>query len=172
VNPIVLGAIIGSVPTVVTAGLAAWAASRVNNRTLGADHAKWLREKRSDIYVAVAQSLHEAQASIHGIERGDTSEEFGPVDRERRKFTNEHASDYSARLFAYGTGSAYETGIAASNAEVRVWKEARKELAEKQKITLDAPLKQAIDDFSEKLWPFLSLVVKELQSFRSGSQVQ
>lgn len=169
-NPIVLGAIIGAVPTVVTAGVAAWAASRVSNRTLGADHAKWLREKRADIYVDLIQSLHDAQAKINGIERGDTLKEFEPVDQQRRNFNNEHASDYSARLYAYGTASSYKTGVAASNAELDAWKEARKELKEGQEITLDAPLKQAIDDFSDKLWPFLELVVKELQSFRSGGR--
>jgi len=57
-DPIVEGALIGAVPALLGGALATWAALRASRISLeqtelalAADHARWLRDKRSDIYV-------------------------------------------------------------------------------------------------------------------------
>jgi hypothetical protein len=166
VNPIVLGAIIGAVPALITAGLAAWAASRVNNRTLAAEHSKWLRDKRSDVYVEMSRALHDAQMSINYIGPKSSPKNLRELAEEGKKFRTEKASDLTARLFAYGTNAAYETCIETWAAERRVWVAVEKELADGDAITLGESLKKEIDDFQENIWSFLQIVVKEIQTFR------
>lgn len=57
-NPAILGALIGTIPGTLAAGQTAWVSmrsSRVSQEqarlTLKADHDRWLRERRADVYV-------------------------------------------------------------------------------------------------------------------------
>jgi hypothetical protein len=56
-NPIVLGAIIGAVPALIGSALTVWVTRRADTArlrqaelTIAAEHAQWLRDRRSDLY--------------------------------------------------------------------------------------------------------------------------
>jgi hypothetical protein len=63
-NPIVLGALIGAIPALLAGALSTWAAVRGGRvslerteLTLRADHERWLREKRCDLYIEMIKFL-------------------------------------------------------------------------------------------------------------------
>ena len=65
-NPIVLGALIGAIPALLAGALSTWAAVRggrvsleQTELTLRADHERWLREKRCDLYIEMIKLLRE-----------------------------------------------------------------------------------------------------------------
>lgn len=66
-NPAISGALIGACPGTAAAALATWASVRSGKLALEqaqlartTEHANWLRDKRSDLYVEGIRSLHEA----------------------------------------------------------------------------------------------------------------
>jgi hypothetical protein len=66
-NPIVLGALISAGPVLAASALGAWATVRTagvsadqTELTLAADHARWLRDKQSDVYVAMIRFMQDA----------------------------------------------------------------------------------------------------------------
>src|SRR5262249_43101189 len=66
-NAAILGALIGAIPGTVAAVLATWASVKSGRFAMeqaqlasSAEHANWLRDKRSDLYVEGIRFLHEA----------------------------------------------------------------------------------------------------------------
>ena len=166
-DPVVTGAIIGAVPALLAAGLAAWATSRVSNRTLAADNAKWLREKRADIYVDTIRAFHQAQGWANGIESGDTRETLKVILEERKEFLSDRASDYTARLFAFGSRNSYDAAISAWDAERALWKVVGTLIKDGGKIgSNDDSVTGYQKDFKDKIPIFLNLVVADLQSIK------
>jgi hypothetical protein len=82
-NPIVLGALIGAIPALLAATLATWAAVRSGRvsleqteLTLRADHERWLREKRCDLYIEMGKFLHENSSMRRVlIRKGEVADE-------------------------------------------------------------------------------------------------
>jgi hypothetical protein len=86
-NPIVLGALIGAIPALLGGALATWAAMRSSRismdqteLTLRADHERWLREKRCDLYVEMIKLLREDSSTRRALIR-----EGEVTDEQRRK---------------------------------------------------------------------------------------
>jgi hypothetical protein len=79
-NPVVLGALIGAIPALLAAALATWAAVRTSRISIeqtqlthAADHARWLRDKRCELYVETIKfvsvlSMHR-EAILAGMSR-------------------------------------------------------------------------------------------------------
>jgi hypothetical protein len=72
-NPIVLGALISAGPVLAASALGAWATVRTaqvsagqTGLTLAADHARWLRDKQSDVYVAMIRLVQDA--TMHRVD--------------------------------------------------------------------------------------------------------
>jgi hypothetical protein len=72
-NPIVLGALISAGPVLAASALGAWATVRTaqvsagqTELTLAADHARWLRDKQSDVYVAMIRLVQDA--TMHRVD--------------------------------------------------------------------------------------------------------
>ena len=72
VNLIILGGIIGAVPTLLASWLALRGSRLTTELTLAGDHVRWLREKRSDLYIellTIVNSSHSLRSKIaKGVE--------------------------------------------------------------------------------------------------------
>jgi len=82
-NSVVLGALIGASPALLAGVLTAWVAMRSAQASreqaelaLRADHERWLREKRSDLYVEMIRFLREvSQSQVTLIQKGKLTDE-------------------------------------------------------------------------------------------------
>jgi hypothetical protein len=73
-NPAIIGALIGAIPGTLAAGLTTWASIKSSqfslqqtNYTLAAEHDRWLRDKRSDVYVDILKFARNAQVRRYRI---------------------------------------------------------------------------------------------------------
>lgn len=129
-NPIVLGALIGAIPALLAGALATWAAVRSGRvsleqteLTLRAEHERWLREKRSELYVEMITFIHQgtrSQAAL--IRKGEvTAGQRSEVMETMSSYGSETLADLAARGIAIASGEVSVAFADAAGAVQDVW---------------------------------------------------
>jgi hypothetical protein len=130
-NSVVLGALIGAMPGTVAAALATWVSIRTGKLTLEreqvahtVEHAIWLREKRSDVYVEGIRFLHEA--SVRRANLIKSGMESTLLRSEVVSILNSYAElswhDRLARAEAYLPEDASSVYLAAAEGDWGIWR--------------------------------------------------
>jgi hypothetical protein len=123
VNPVITGALIGAIPGTLAAGLTMWAAihsNRFNLRQtsliLEAEHDRWLREKRADVYVDILQYARGAEVRRISLQTSltDPLKRTNIINEGRERYWAPETQTIIARANAYASPQV-------ANAFGRVW---------------------------------------------------
>jgi hypothetical protein len=139
-NPAILGALIGAIPGTIAATLTTWTSVRVSNASqaqtalaLTSEHAKWLREKRSEVYVDLLTQVTNAEVGWNTLSETkgkeiteDLKERLLKVNRARG--STAEIANLAARAGSYTATSTSYTFINMINLDTDIWAEARKML--------------------------------------------
>ena len=129
-NPIVLGALIGAIPALLAGALATWAAVRSGRvsleqteLTLRAEHERWLREKRIELYVEMLRFVHDGTGRQGALIRKGkvTEEQKWEVLETMSTYGGEVLHDLAARAIAIASGEVNEAFTDAADAVNAVW---------------------------------------------------
>jgi hypothetical protein len=133
-NPAVLGALIGAVPGTVAAALATWASVRTAKLTAeqaqsaqATEHANWLRDRRSELYVEGIRFLHEASVVRARLIRAGIPAAALRDEAERilQAYAEPEWHDRIARAEAYAPDDASDAYIAAAEGDWHIWRSVR-----------------------------------------------
>ena len=170
-NPAILGALIGAVPGTLAAALAVWSASRSisanleqTKLTLAADHKRWLRERRSDVYVDVLRFLREAERRRHFIlvPHKLSSETRLEIAGGFDIYKTPETQELVARTIAFVSDRANDSFNEAWWADQRVWILAEEEI-KGDDFTINAELKKAMDVADNAFREFIKVARYDLQ---------
>lgn len=138
VNAAILGALIGAVPGTAAAALATWASVRSGRVAVeqaqlawATDHATWLRDKRSDLYVEGIRFLHETSVlRARLIELGtDPNLLQQEAARILQSYDEPAWHDRLARAEAYLPDDASSAYLEAAEGDWRIWRLVRETLS-------------------------------------------
>lgn len=130
-NPVVLGALIGAIPGTIAAALATWASVRAGKLAAEqvrlaqvTEHATWLRDKRSDVYVEGIRFLHQASVWRQELIRSGAAASL--LHDQVRKILDSYGElpwhDRLARAEAYLPGDASSLYLAAAEDDWAIWR--------------------------------------------------
>jgi hypothetical protein len=170
-NPAIVGALIGAIPGTLAAALATWAsiqASRTNLQqtelTLAGDHARWIREKRADIYVEMLQFILEAdrQRNLIIYPRADVAAVKTVCDDAEKKYNSSSMVELFAKAEAYVSKEAANKFNVAWGADQAVWRSVKKQL-ESETFVVDDELREAMTRAANAANSFSTVASSDLQ---------
>jgi hypothetical protein len=153
-NPIVLGALISAGPVLVASALGTWATVRTarvsidqTELTLAADHARWLRDKQSDVYVEMIRFVQDAT-----MQRADVIRDF-EFDQRLPEHIHETIASYEGQSLrellvqaqAYASRNVGEAFRQATDADLAVWRGLAVAVEIEGPVVLSADLSQAVE---------------------------
>jgi hypothetical protein len=150
-NPAILGALIGAIPGTIAASLTTWTSIRISNAnqaqttlTLTSEHAKWLREKRSEVYVDLLTHVNKAEIAWNTLSEADGEEKTEALKtslltlyQNRQGATD--ISNLAARAGSYTATSTSYTYINMVNVDTDIWFEVREEISSGNKLFKISP---------------------------------
>jgi hypothetical protein len=153
-NPIVLGALISAGPVLAASALGAWATVRTagvsadqTELTLAADHARWLRDKQSDVYVAMIRfvldaTMHRADV-IRYIEHNLHLPE--EIHETIASYEGQPLRDLLVMAQAYASREVGDAFRQATEADLAVWNGLAAAMESTGPMVISADLSQAVD---------------------------
>jgi hypothetical protein len=178
-NPAILGALIGAVPGTIAAALATWASVRSSKLAVEqaqlawvTEHANWLRDKRSDLYVEGISSLHEASVSRArlikaGAEASLLREEVGRI---LQSYSESAWHDRLARAEAYLPDDASSVYLAAAEGDWHIWRAVQESLSanDEMKLVITDELANDLKDANLATRKFSELARRDLLKPAAG----
>jgi hypothetical protein len=170
-NPAIVGALIGAIPGTLAAGLTTWAAVRAGyvnleqtRQALKADHDRWLREKRADVYVDLLRFVREADRNRFLLLRSQeaTDDIRHSVQARRDVYVTPETQELFAQGAAYASDEAYAAFAKTWRSDQKVWRLASKSL-ETGYLDIDHELDEAMADADKKFNDFRLIVRHDLQ---------
>jgi len=153
-NPIVLGALISAGPVLAASALGARATVRTagvsaeqTELTLAADHARWLRDKQSDVYVAMIRFVQDATMHrpdvIRYIEHNlDLPEE---IHETIASYEGQPLRDLLVMAQAYASREVGDAFRQATEADLAVWNRLAAAVESTGPMVISADLSRAVD---------------------------
>jgi hypothetical protein len=153
-NPIVLGALISAGPVLVASALGTWATVRTarvsadqTELTLAADHARWLRDKQSDVYVSMIRfvqdaTMHRADVIMYFEGNPDLPDE---IHETIASYQGQALRDLLVTAQAYASRDVGEDFNQAAEADLAVWNGLAAAVEADGPMVVSADLSQAVD---------------------------
>jgi hypothetical protein len=164
-NPVVLGALIGVIPGTLAAGLATWSSTRSAHLALAADHDRWLREKRADVYVDMLQFVREAEMRRHAIFVSNevSSDIRHAIQEGYETYRRAETQQLVARIYAYTSNNATAAFFVVWYSDQGLWRLAEDNI-EGKSLKISDELEQAKEDADKGTKDFYQSARNDLQA--------